>query len=153
MSGWFGLDARAARVTLTVVVFAVVLALLYLLRHVMLLLAFSVFFAYLLYPLVTLVQRVRPLARHRTLAIGVVYGLVLIAVSAVGVVTGPKLTTELSNLARKLPEISEQVKTGAIAADMLEARGLKASQVRDVETFVREHTGDILAYVQGVKIG
>jgi predicted PurR-regulated permease PerM len=79
-----------------------------------------------------------------------VYGLVLIAVTAVGVVTGPKLTSELSNLARKLPEISQQVKTGAIVADMLESRGLKAAQVRDAETFVREHTGDILAYVQGV---
>jgi predicted PurR-regulated permease PerM len=150
MSRWFGLDARAARVTLTVLVFAAVLALLYLLRHVLVLLAFSVFFAYLLYPLVGLVQRVRPLARHRTLAIGVVYGLLLIAVTFVGVLTGPKLASELSNLARKLPEISQQLKTGAIAGDMLEARGLKAAQVRDVETFLREHAGDILFYVQGV---
>jgi predicted PurR-regulated permease PerM len=150
MSGWFGLDARAARVTLTVLVFAAVLALLYLLRHVLLLMAFSVFFAYLLYPLVRVVQRVSPLAAHRTTAIGIVYGLLLIAVTAIGMVTGPKLTTELSNLARKLPEISEQVKTGTIAADMLEARGLKTAQVRDVETFLREHAGDILAYVQRV---
>jgi predicted PurR-regulated permease PerM len=150
MSRWFGLDARAARVTLTVLVFAAVLALLYLLRHILVLLAFSVFFAYLLYPLVQLVQRVRPLARHRTMAIGVVYGLLLIAVSAVGVITGPKLASELSNLARKLPEISQQLKTGAIAGDMLEARGLKAAQLRDVETFLREHAGDILSYVQGV---
>jgi predicted PurR-regulated permease PerM len=150
MSRWFGLDARAARVTLTVLVFAAVLALLYLLRHVLVLLAFSVFFAYLLYPLVQLVQRVRPLARHRTMAIGVVYGLLLIAVSVVGVITGPKLASELSNLARKLPEISQQLKTGAIAGDMLEARGLKAAQLRDVETFLREHAGDILSYVQGV---
>ena len=150
MATWMGLDARAARVTLTVLVFAAVLALLYLLRHVVLLLAFSVFFAYLLYPLVKLVQRVRPLAGHRTMAIGVVYGLVLIAVTAVGVVTGPKLTAELSNLAKKLPEISQQLKTGAIAGDMLEARGVKAAQVRDVETFLREHAGGILSYVQGV---
>ncbi len=149
MSRWFGLDARAARVTLTVLVFAAVLALLYLLRHVVVLLAFSVFFAYLLYPLVGLVQRVRPLARHRTSAIAVVYGFLLIAVTVVGVVTGPKLASELSNLARKLPEISQQLKTGAIAGDMLEARGLKAAQVRDVETFLREHAGDILSYVQG----
>jgi predicted PurR-regulated permease PerM len=150
MSSWIGLDARAARVTWTVLVFAGGLALLYLLRHVVLLLAFSVFFAYLLYPLVKLVQRVRLLAHRRTIAIGLVYGLVLIAVSAVGVVTGPKLTAELSNLARKLPEISQQLKTGAIAGDMLEARGLKAAHVRDIESFVREHTGDILSYVQGV---
>ena len=150
MSNWFGLDARAARVTLTVLVFAVVLALLYLLRHVVVLLAFSVFFAYLLYPLVRLVQRIAPLATHRTTAIGVVYGLLLIAVTAVGMLTGPKLTAELSNLARRLPEISEQVQTGTIAADMLEARGLKAAHVRDAETFLREHAGGILAYVEGV---
>lgn len=122
--------------TLTVLVFAVVLALLYLLRHVVLLLAFSVCFAYLLYPLVRLVQRVAPLATHRTIAIGVVYGLLLIAVTAVGTITGPKLTAELSNLARKLPEISEQIKTGAFAADMLEARGLKAAQMYPVFLFL-----------------
>src|SRR5687768_9010610 len=145
MSNWFGLDARAARVTVTVLVFAIVLALLYLLRHVVVLLAFSIFFAYLLYPLVRLVQRVAPLATHRTTAIAVVYGLLLIAVTVVGMVTGPKLTAELSNLARKLPEISDHIKTGAIAADMLEARGLKAAQMRDIETFLREHAGGILA--------
>lgn len=150
MSNWFELDARAARVTLTVVAFAVVLGLLYLLRHVVLLLAFSIFFAYLLYPLVRLVQRMGPLAAHRTTAIAVVYGLLLIAVTAVGTITGPKLTAELSNLARKLPEISEQIQKGSIAADMLEARGLKAAQARDIETFLREHAGGILSYVQGV---
>ncbi|HUF91939.1 MAG TPA: AI-2E family transporter [Candidatus Limnocylindria bacterium] len=150
MSTWLGLDARAARVSLTVLVFAAGLAVLYLLRHILLLLAFSVFFAYLLYPLVRLVQRVRPLAGHRTVAIGIVYGLLLIAVSVVGATTGPKLTTELSNLASRLPEISEQMKTGTIAADMLEAQGVNAAHVRDVEIFLREHAGGILAYVQGV---
>ena len=134
MSNWFGLDARAARVTLTELVFAVVLALLYLLRHVVVLLAFSVFFAYLLYPLVRLVQRIAPLATHRTTAIGVVYGLLLIAVTAVGMLTGPKLTAELSNLARRLPEISEQVQTGTIAADMLEARSEGRARARDVRS-------------------
>jgi hypothetical protein len=140
MSNWFGLDARAARVTLTVLVFAVVLALLYLLRHVVVLLAFSVFFAYLLYPLVRLVQRIAPLATHRTTAIGVVYGLLLIAVTAVGMLTGPKLTAELSNLARRLPEISEQVQTGTIAADMLEARS---------EGRARAPRGDVSARARG----
>jgi predicted PurR-regulated permease PerM len=51
----FLLDARAARVTWTVIVFATGLVLLYLLRTPILLFVFSLFFAYLIFPLVRVV--------------------------------------------------------------------------------------------------
>ena len=56
----FYLDARAARVTWTVIVFAAGLALVYVLRMPILLFVFSLFFAYLIFPLVRLAERGLP---------------------------------------------------------------------------------------------
>ena len=56
----FFLDARAARVTWTVLVFAAALGLVYLLRKPLLLFVFSLFFAYLIFPVVRVVQRWLP---------------------------------------------------------------------------------------------
>ena len=75
--GRFFLDSRTARVTWTIVVILASLALAYALRGVLLLIALSLFFAYLLFPLVRLVERW--LVRRRALAIGVVYLVVLAA--------------------------------------------------------------------------
>ena len=73
----FFLDARAARVTWTVLVFAAGLRLLYLLRTPILLFVFSLFFAYLIFPIVRVVERGLPRWGGRPLAIGVVYLLLL----------------------------------------------------------------------------
>src|SRR5437773_5816592 len=67
-----GLDTRALRVIWTALVVAATLGLIYVLRHLLVLLAFSVFLAYLVFPLVSIVQRVFHV-RHRAVAIGLVY--------------------------------------------------------------------------------
>src|SRR5947207_1897525 len=82
-TGWFGIDPTAARVAWTILLIAGVLALVYILRHVLLLLAFSVFFAYLLFPLVAAAQRWIPGFRSRARALALVY-LLLIAAVAIG---------------------------------------------------------------------
>ena len=66
--GRFFLDSRTARVTWTILVILATLGLAYALRGVLLLIALSLFFAYLLFPLVRLVERW--LVRRRALAIG-----------------------------------------------------------------------------------
>ncbi|HET8575771.1 MAG TPA: hypothetical protein VFO18_01635, partial [Methylomirabilota bacterium] len=62
---WLGLDPATVRVAWTLLAIGAVLALLYILRYVLLLLAFSVFFAYLLYPVVHAGQRWVPGLRSR----------------------------------------------------------------------------------------
>src|SRR5215831_17806787 len=78
-------DARAARVTLTVAALLMVAGLVYLLRDVLLLLVFSLFFAYLLYPVVRLVERC---CWRRVWAILTVYALLLVTLGLLGGVTG-----------------------------------------------------------------
>src|SRR5438128_1812417 len=72
------LDAKTLRVVWTILVVGGAFALVYLLRTVLFVLAFSVVFAYLIFPLVKLVERGLPRSTRRPLAIGVVY-LVLVA--------------------------------------------------------------------------
>src|SRR5207237_156930 len=70
---WAGLDPTTARVAWTLLVIGGAMTLVYILRNVLLLLAFSVFFAYLIFPLVEATQRWVPGLRSRTRAIVLVY--------------------------------------------------------------------------------
>ena len=148
-----GLDARAARVVWTVLVFAGVLALAWALRQVLLLFAFAVFFAYLIFPLVTFVERWPMLRGRRPAATAVVYLALLVALGAVGAVVGPRLTREASLLAQKVPEMSKQVQSGEIVTGVLARRGWEDERVREVERFIRDHANQIIAYGQAAATG
>ncbi len=123
-----------------------VLGLVYVVRRVLLLIALSLFFAYLLFPLVRLTQR--RLVRSRPLAIAVVYLVVLVALGGAGVAVGPRLTTEVQNLAVKLPEMSTRIQSGEIVGSLLQRRGWEWRQVREIEGLVQSHMGEIIGYAQ-----
>ena len=125
----FFLDPRTARVAWTILVILVGVGLTYAVRRVLLLAALSLFFAYLLFPLVRLTQRW--LIASRPLAIGVVYLVVLAALSGVVLAVGPPLTIEVQALAQKLPEMSKRVQSRAMVGDL-----------------VQTHMGEIIAYAQ-----
>ena len=144
--GRFFLDSRTARVTWTILVILATLGLAYALRGVLLLIALSLFFAYLLFPLVRLVERW--LVRRRALAIGVVYLVVLAALGGVGAAVVPRLTAEAESLALKLPEMSKGIQSGEIVGTLLRRRGWEWRQIGEIETLVRTHMGDIISYAQ-----
>ena len=147
--GWmFFLDARTARVTWTVTVFVAGLGLVYVLRKPLLLFVFSLFFAYLIFPVVRMVERRLPRRGGRALAIGVVYLLLLLALIGVGLGVGPRLTDEVTVLTQKAPEMSQKLGTGQIITDLLRRRGWEAERVGQVEAAVRAHAGQIIGYVQ-----
>jgi len=145
----FFLDARTARVTWTVTVFVAGLGLVYVLRKPLLLFVFSLFFAYLIFPVVRMVERRLPRRGGRALAIGVVYLLLLLALIGVGLGVGPRLTDEVTVLTQKAPEMSQKLGTGQIITDLLRRRGWEAERVGQVEAAVRAHAGQIIGYVQG----
>jgi predicted PurR-regulated permease PerM len=144
----FFLDARAARVTWTLLVFAAGLGLVYLLRKPLLLIVFSLFFAYLIFPVVGMVQRGLPRRGGRALAIGVVYLLLLLALAGVGLGVGPRLTEEVTLLTEKAPQMSQQIASGQIITDVLQRHGWEAGRVQQVQEAVRAHAGQIIGYVQ-----
>jgi predicted PurR-regulated permease PerM len=142
----FCLDPRTARATWTILVFLGGLGLLYAVRAVLLIVALSLFFAYLLFPLVRLTQRW--VTESRPLAIVVVYLVVLAALGGAGVAIGPRLSTEVQSLAQKLPDMSKQVQSGELVTGLLTRKGWEGQQIREIDRLVQTHMGELIGYAQ-----
>jgi predicted PurR-regulated permease PerM len=142
----FFLDPRTARATWTILVFLGALGLLYALRRVFLIVALSLFFAYLLFPLVRLTQRW--LIQSRPLAIVVVYLVVLAALGGAGVAVGPRLSTEVQSLAQKLPDMSARIQSGELVMSLLARKGWERQEIREIDRLVQMHMGEIIGYAQ-----
>jgi len=138
------LDPKTLRVVWTVLVVGGALALVYLLRTVLLVLAFSVVFAYLIFPLVKLVERFLPRSTRRPLAIGVVYLVLVAALSTLVALVGPPLGRELAALGQKFPEMSEQIKSGRVISNIFPRWG--GAEILD--EMVRAHLPQVVEYVQ-----
>ncbi|PYM35971.1 MAG: hypothetical protein DME17_11105 [Candidatus Rokuibacteriota bacterium] len=149
----FLLDARTARATWTVLVFAVGIALVWLLRDVLLLFAFSLFFAYLIFPLVRVVERGLGPASRRALAIGVVYLVLLVGLGTAAASIVPRLTREVAGLAQRLPEMSQQIESGQIVGHMFPVPGWGDERGRQLERLVRLHAPQIVGYAQQAAAG
>ena len=120
------------------------LALLYLLRTVIFVLIFAVVFAYLIFPLVKLAERGLPRSGRRSVAIGVVYLVLITALSTVAALVGPRLGRELAALGQKFPEISAQIQSGRVISNVFPGWG--GAQVLD--EMVRAHLPQVLEYAQ-----
>jgi predicted PurR-regulated permease PerM len=102
-----GIDPRAARIAWTVALVALALWLVYLLRATLFLFVLAVLFAYLLAPLVNLLDRFLPASRTRTrtpalaMAYVIVVGLVVLA----GIVIGTRVVVQANELAQRFPHI------------------------------------------------
>jgi predicted PurR-regulated permease PerM len=138
------LDPRTLRVVWTVLVVIGALALLYLLRTVLLVLAFAVVFAYLIFPLVKLVERGLPRSGRRPAAIGVVYLVLVAALSTLGALVGPRLGGELAALGQRFPEISAQIQSGRVISQIFPGWG--GAEILD--EVIRAHLPQVVEYAQ-----
>jgi predicted PurR-regulated permease PerM len=127
-------------------VFIGVLALAYALRHVLVLVALSLFFAFLLFPLVRLTER--RVIQSRLLAITLVYLVLLAAVGGAGVAVGPRLGTEVQSLAQQLPEVSKRIQSGELVVSLLARKGWEWQQIRQIDQLLQTHMGTIIGYAQ-----
>ena len=114
----------------------------YVLGHVLLLLAFSVFFAYLIFPLVTAARRWVPGARSQTRALALVYLLLVAAVVIAGATLGPRVGSEVRGLAERLPEIAKQLSSGSIVSETLQRHGWGEELTGQIESTLRTHAGE-----------
>jgi predicted PurR-regulated permease PerM len=96
-----GIDEKALRVTWTIFLFAFVLVVVYFIRDTLLVFAGAIFFAYVLSPIVALIERSIP--KRRTLALGIVYVILLGAIVGLGFALIPRLAQEATSLFTRLP--------------------------------------------------
>ena len=107
----FGFDVRAAKVTWTVFLVALLLFVAYLVSSTLLVVAFAVFFSYLLYPLIELADRFRPKRVSRTVSIAFVFLLVIVLLAIVGTLFGTRIEEQATSLSQQLPAL---LKSGSL---------------------------------------
>lgn len=99
-----GIDVRALRAVWTVFLFALVVATLFLIRETLVVFVLAIFLAYLLEPVVKLVERVAMKKWSRVAALGLVYVTLLGLAAAILIPIGSKIGEEASALAARVPE-------------------------------------------------
>jgi predicted PurR-regulated permease PerM len=105
-----GFDARAARAAWSVFLVGLLVAVVYFIRKILLVFTLAILFAYLLSPLVNLVDRFLPGRRTRVYSLAVVYVLLVGILIAGGVFIGGKLSEEASALTDSYPAIVDHLK-------------------------------------------
>jgi predicted PurR-regulated permease PerM len=99
----FGIDERALRIAWTIFLFGLLLAVVYYIRGTILLFAGSIFLAYMLSPIVALVERFIP--QRRNLALALVYITLIGLLVLLGFELVPALTAEATSLFTRLPSL------------------------------------------------
>jgi predicted PurR-regulated permease PerM len=141
-------DKTTARVLATVILFAAIGAFVWGARHTLIAFLFAIFFAYVLDPVVSLVERTKLGHNSRGRSILIVYVILVGSLAILFTFVGPKLVTEGRALAEKLPQLLEGLTSGQIAREIGSRRGWSwATQLR-AEQFLAAHSEDILRWAQ-----
>ncbi len=98
-----GLDRRTLHVAWTLFLFVAVIAVVYAVRSTLVVFALALFFAQLLSPVVEFVSRSVPARISRTAALGIVYILLIGALTAIVIPLSGRIADEAANLATRLP--------------------------------------------------
>jgi len=141
-------DKTTARVLLTVIVFAAAGAFVWGARRTLIAFLFAIFFAYMLAPIVSFVERTRLGSGHRGRSILIVYIVMFAILALFFTLVGPKLAAEARALAVKLPQLLEGVTTGQIAHQIGSSRGWSVNTQVKLEQFLASHSHDILSWAQ-----
>src|SRR6202030_2582830 len=130
-------DPRTARVLFTILVFALVLAIVYVARAVIIVLVFAILLAYLIDPVVRFLQRhslfFKNLRGPHILEAYLGF-LILIAVAIHGM--DPGFFRHAGTLIRGLPAFSEQISTGEIATKIGDKYGWTDVQQLRLKSFL-----------------
>lgn len=144
------IDGRTARVLVTVLVFALALAFLYAAYHTLIAFLFAIFFAYLVDPAVSHLQR---FTRRRSAAIAVIYILLAFLLAIFFFFVGPKIVRQGQRLATSLPGLLEPENPGElskIAARIGREHGWSDESINHIENFIRGHRPAVIGIVQSI---
>jgi predicted PurR-regulated permease PerM len=139
------IDARTARVLFTAFLFALGLAFLYVARRTLIAFLFAIFFAYLVDPAVSGIQR---WTRRRGIAIAIIYVVLAGLLALFFFFVGPRIGRQAQRLSQTLPSMLDQVGSGNIAVTIGIEHGWSLSTIHTVQTFLANHRGDLLALAQ-----
>lgn len=100
-----GIDPKAARATWTVFVIALIVYLAWMARHTLLIFTLSLFFAYMLSPVVNVMARMLPPRLSRNFTLALVYLLFIGVLVGIGFAIGSTIAEQATALASRLPDL------------------------------------------------
>jgi predicted PurR-regulated permease PerM len=100
----WGLDPKAARATWTVIAILLLCLTIYSIRHTLFIFIVAILFAYLLLPIVDLIDRFLPMKASRAPALAIVYTVLIAAIVIAGIEIGSSVAAQANNLAQRIAE-------------------------------------------------
>jgi predicted PurR-regulated permease PerM len=143
------IDARTSRTLFTALLFAMALGFLYYVRHTLMAFLFAVFFAYLMDPAVSRLQRV---LKGRGRAVLVIYVVLLVLVGWLFFSAGPRILHQAARLGNTVPALLENLGSGQIAEDIGAQRGWSFATRKMVKTMLVNHREEIMQVAQTVGV-
>ena len=142
MRGW--IDRRTLSVVFTMALIAGVFALVFLARHTLITLIFSILFAYLLEPLVGITEKWAGGSRGR--AIAITYGALAVALGIIVATVGPRIVNEGQKLNNSMPTLLDNVSSGQIAWTVGNQHQWSYATQQHIQEFLANHRDVILRY-------
>jgi predicted PurR-regulated permease PerM len=144
-------DSRTAKILLTILTFAIVLAIVYVARAVIIVFAFAILFAYLIDPVVRFLQRHSLFFKnlrgpHVIEAYLAFLAVILLTVYALA----PQFQRNGARLLNELPSVANRVSSGQIANDLGNNFGWTDTQSARFRTFLQEHRSAIESTMQEI---
>lgn len=136
-----GIDYKAARCTWTAALVLLLLGMVYLIREVLIVFAIALLFAYLLYPLMDLIDR-HLTSKTRTPALAITFVLVIGILSGFGVSVGTVVAEQAASLAMQAPDLLDRIRQNPTPAPDA-VTSLKSQVIGFVEGQLRKHYDDI----------
>ncbi len=141
------IDTRTARVLFTLLLFALALGFLYVARRTLIAFLFAVFFAYLVDPAVS---RVEKWIKGRGRAIGVIYLLLVMLLITFFFFVGPQIARQAQRLSESLPKLLETVSSGQIAEQIGKEQGWNVHTRAQLSKLLAYHRDDLLGLAQRI---
>ncbi|MGA2214934.1 MAG: AI-2E family transporter [Bryobacteraceae bacterium] len=145
-----GIDVKAARVAWTVFLLALVLATAYAIRETLAVFVVAVLFAYLLMPLVGFVERVTPRQVSPSVALAIVYLILVGAIVTLALTFGSRLADEANSLATQLPALLKNLSWMQIVPLPSWLEPARASVIRTIQGELSTSGQKILPYVMSL---
>jgi predicted PurR-regulated permease PerM len=145
-------DRRTMNVLLTTLLFAVLLAIVYIARTVIIIFAFSILFAYLIDPIVRFLQRHSLFLRNLRgphVAEAYLALLILIVLTVHGL--DPQFIPRLGRLIRESPAVMEDIYSGDIAITMGHRNGWDEAQSLRAKSLLQQRRENIRTLVESVR--
>jgi predicted PurR-regulated permease PerM len=138
-----GIDPKAARYTWSAALVLLLLATIYVIRETLIVFVIALLFAYLLYPLMDLIDR-HMTSKTRTPALAITFLLVIGILAVFGSLIGSVVANQAANLAQEAPVFLDRLSQNPAPAPQ-GVKSLTSRVTGALEGQLRQHYGDIVS--------